>query len=257
MTRNRFFADIRNVQWVNDHGTKCPAHGLVRITGWESSAGYVRLNGTQPAEGDGDDSWYVINGASAVPASGSGRCSHEDIGIVLCDDTTAFGDSLTTTDGWTTESGGAGNPALFALGVKDADDRVLASWTSSSGCAGMAQTFGVPDTLPPSVERWVPSWTIDAGDIVCELVEVEMCPEAAAPLQEIYDTEADLVTAIDPAARTSGELYYVVNETDSDNLVTDLYIVQGEVGELGVAFARVGGMTPLEQRQMAFWAVNQ
>jgi len=255
MTRNRFFADIRNVQWVNDHASTCPAHGLVRVTGWESSAGYVRLNGTQPAEGDGDDSWYVINGPAAVISDGIGRCSHEDIGIVLCDDTTAFGDSLTTTDGWTTESGGAGNPALFALGVKDADDRVLASWTSSSGCAGMAQTFGVPDSLPVDVVGWVPYWTIVDGELVCQAEEVADCP-AAAPIQTTFDTEDELVAEHDPTTFPTGTLFYVTDDLDP-NRISDVYMVQGTANNLGDAFVRVGGLSPEEERQLAFWAVNQ
>jgi len=257
MTRNRFFADIRNVQWVNNHGTKCPSHGLVRVTGWEVAAGgYVRLTGTQPAEADDDDSWYVINGSSAVPASGSGRCSHEDIAVVLCDDATAIGDSLTTTDGWTTESGGAGNAVLVSLGTKDADDRVLVSWSSSSGCIGLAQSFGVPDALTGSVVGWVPFWTYVDDELVCQYQEVEECP-AAAPLQTTYDTEADLVSAIDPTAQPAASLFYVVNDDDPDNLVSDVYVVQGPAGDLGTALQRVGGMTPLEERQLAFWVVNQ
>lgn len=105
----------------------------------------------------------------------------------------------------------------------------------------------------------VPKWNVeDVGGTrtvtTCGYEEVKECP-AAALLQTVFDTEADLVAAHDPVDFPSGTQFYVVDDTDPDNRVSDVYLVQGPEGGSGESLIRVGGLTPLEEEQLALWGV--
>lgn len=121
-----------------------------------------------------------------------------------------------------------------------------------------------PDEYEPNsdVVAVIPKWNVeDVGGTMtvttCGYEEVKECP-AAAPLQTVFDTEADLVTEHDPTELPSGSVFYVTDETATDdNRPADMYVVQGPVGDVGVGFLRVGGLTPTEEEQLAFWVVNQ
>ena len=254
INRNRFFGNLRNIPWYNSHGTTCPPYGLVKITDWEKVAGgYVGLIGTRPAEND-IDGFYVLNGSTEVASGTMGTCYHQDVSIAVIPGA-ELGDLITTADDWEPEIDGSGVSVLKSLGVSDSENRVAVAWLGGVNCSTLADVFSVPDALPVDVVGWVPYWTIVDGELVCQAEEVADCP-AAAPIQTTFDTEDELVAEHDPTTFQTGTLFYVTDDLDP-NRISDVYMVQGTANNLGDAFVRVGGLSPEEERQLAFWAVNQ
>lgn len=128
--------------------------------------------------------------------------------------------------------------------------------SAASSCGALKSIF-IPSGYTPSnseVTGVVPKWTVVDGSFTgeCSYEEVEPCPEEI-PLQTVFDTEEDLIAAYAPEDLSSGSVLYVTNDDNPDNLPVGAYLALGEVGEVATAIMRLGGMTPVEERQLALW----